>query len=447
MFFWNSSSQNTINELLKKEDLQLVDVLSDSTLANAIRSPSEAFTTYVTRSEVISELVEWALTERYLSDAKGARYSRAALKVLTNSQNALQAKFAASEALISGLKRFTAEGAKNGFVFGHFQRIIETYARADQSFLRRDLGLLQYLQRNMRYMAVSELLFFIITETSIRSEFTSDMWAGMLEQQSDEEKTLTVSLLVQIVRKEGDYADVLRNAEFAGKLMEFAMGSESNMLRAVTFELIGMVFRNEDAKIDAIQKYADGYKYENNCCLSGAIKVFQRITGELVDLIFTFPISSLVLEAFVNVFTEKSADEKNAIIKEYGLLEKLKENALKHKSEGWLIQLCVEISPDRYDVTEEWKQFYNSDELKTKWDSINADYNNKHGNDTEFSDGNCSDFESSNSNSLDASDSEDSCSDGIEDYCNMESNGDFQGDGSTICNHSLPKAFSSDDDI
>lgn len=439
MYFWSTNTQNTINELLKKDDLQLTELLSEASLTNSIRSPSQELTKYLLRKEIIDELFDWLLTAKYKSDPKGPRYSRAALRVFTNCQNTLQKNFDANEEFINRLTGFIKTGENDGFIVGHFQRIIESYARIDHDFFKKFTNLFEYLKNNMQLMGICELFYFLMTETNFKDLVSDEMWLDLVKKDKGDDGFFVIAIIIQILRKNSEYIYILKKDAILEELMDTVINTQNNMLKAEIFEMIELIYGTDTRQNVIIQKYAENYKYENNCSLSGAIKVFRQITKELVDFIFIFPISTFVLEAFVNVFKEKSIEEKNKIIKENNLHKRLMENALSNKSEGQLVELCVAISSEKLEVTSEWKQFY-SKKIHEKLKNRKKKYGGKLR--RQFFDSDDEGKTDSESDSLDVSGDED------DDECISISNSSdtITKENSNTFQDNLPPEFPSGDD-
>ncbi|KAH0785541.1 serine/threonine-protein phosphatase 6 regulatory subunit 3 isoform X1 [Histomonas meleagridis] len=361
MFFWNlSPALNTISELLKKDDVTLTEILDDSSLPTALRNSLQELMEYVQRPQIIDELFEWALTKKFKDYPKGQKYSRSSVSIFTNCSPTMQQNFLQNEKFIEKLKEYTTSNQTDlePFIVGNFQRIIETYTRlTNGTFLEKFPEIFDFLMRNISYLGVFELFIYLVTESPFRNTISEESWKQYVELSNSSSGYYIIFSIHQAIDKCDDLKPIFQTDEILEILLKTATTTTNKLLAAETFNLIYALF-SQNLDNPKIHEYASSYNYQNDCSLSCAIHVFRDLKPEVINFIFTFPISTFVIEAVESAFQSKTVEEQSNIIKENDLLHKLVENSLKHRSEGRLADFAETISKiEGIPTSEEWEAF------------------------------------------------------------------------------------------
>ncbi|KAH0792494.1 serine/threonine-protein phosphatase 6 regulatory subunit 3-like [Histomonas meleagridis] len=374
MFFWNYHSSNTINELLKKENVELTEILDESSLSSVLRNSNQELIDYFQKPEIIEQLFDWALTEKYKDCPKGQKYSRSSVTVFINSQPLMQQNFLQSDIFIGRLKRYIQGCDLEPFLVGNFQRIIETYTRlTNGTFLEKFPEIFDFLMKNISYLGIFELFIYLVTESPFKNSITEDLWQQYINLSNTESGYNIVISIQQAIKKCEDLKSIFQTDENLQSLLKTATTTNNKILATETFNLIEELFSsNLDNPI--IHEYAANFKYQNDCTLSSAIRVFRDLKPEVIDFIFTFPISTFVIEAVETVFQSKTVEEQAKIVEENNILNRLIENSMKHRTEGRLVDFAEIISKiEGIPTTDVWKQFCQN-ELRNKLTKRNSSY-------------------------------------------------------------------------
>ena len=444
MFLWNSSAvaANTIGELLKKPDVTLIEVLEDSSLAASLRSSLKELIAFITKDQILEELMGLALTEKYKDDEfkpKGNKLSRLALTVFINSSINFQQRILEKSIFVDGLNKFMECNVGDPFLIGHFQRIIETYSRSDCTFLEKFPTILDFLYNNISSLGILELLVFLMVEIqAFQSALDYEKIKPLVKLVGDTNSGyFAISAISKILKKNDKFRNLLLNDETLRMLLDAVISKDSNMLTvAAIFEVINDIFNGED-KSEIIDSYCKEYSFENNCALSGAIRIFKVIPIKVWEEVFQNEVSTFVLQSINEIFRKMSAEEQINILQQkigdVTVLEKIMEfgsktvemylttettecdltTAKRAKSEGNIIELAMIISSlndTELKGNEKWIDFCKNklhphiESRKEKYGGSTSTYGN---NDGYFSTDDDEDDDENSSDDFDQSDDDD----------------------------------------
>ena len=76
--FWNLyAKDDKIKELLNKENFELEEILEQDSLSTAMRNSSnQKLFSYLQRTDVMEELLDWVLTDKYTDHPKYLKFSK-----------------------------------------------------------------------------------------------------------------------------------------------------------------------------------------------------------------------------------------------------------------------------------------------------------------------------------------------------------------------------------
>lgn len=165
---WSFAIQrpNTIRQLLSNEDVTLNEVLNDDSLIQALRDEDSRIISYFTNEEHLEELLKWCFSGEYAEDPNYTKNSAKAIEALTTNCGGLQLHLIDDNAFTNFLLNFLdSESIKDTTLCGHFQRIIEHYAKYTRSqIIDKFPDILERLVTKIDKCSLQFLLIQLLTE-------------------------------------------------------------------------------------------------------------------------------------------------------------------------------------------------------------------------------------------------------------------------------------------
>lgn len=171
------------NEFFTRPNLKLVDVFDSPDLVSAIRSESSSFFKYLSQEPVITELAEWCITSKFVSNPKYNKYSIIAVSIFLSTSTNIFDFVLSSEAFAETLHHFLeSDDSLNSKFCGHFYRIISTQIRWGTPALFKLYADTQKLLFNRIQMsAIRELIELIILTSAYETLNTRQVLSDLAE--------------------------------------------------------------------------------------------------------------------------------------------------------------------------------------------------------------------------------------------------------------------------
>lgn len=175
------------HDFFMRPDLKLVNVFESPDLMPAIRSESTSLFNYLSQDSVITELTEWCITSKYISNPNYQKYSNIAVSIfLTTSMNIFDFVLG-SKAFAETLHHFLeSDDSLNSRFCGHFFRILSTQIRWGTPALFKLYNDTQKLLFNRIQMsAIRELIELIILTSAYETLNTREVLTDLAEISSN----------------------------------------------------------------------------------------------------------------------------------------------------------------------------------------------------------------------------------------------------------------------
>ncbi|OHT13770.1 hypothetical protein TRFO_15983 [Tritrichomonas foetus] len=150
-FLSNEPIQNSITRKLAEDpNVKLDIILADSELSTSIRYEIPQLIDYITREDILPDLLKWALTREFEEIENSDRLRRSAVLALSSTSKSLQEKLQDNSIFIDSLQKAQKQNIEKDLLLcGHFQRIIEAFIRyTNGGFLQHFPNLTEFLIKN-----------------------------------------------------------------------------------------------------------------------------------------------------------------------------------------------------------------------------------------------------------------------------------------------------------
>lgn len=174
---------NTIRQLLSSENVTVRAVLNDGSLIQALRDEDSKIISYISNQDHLEELMKWCFTGEYADDPNYPKYSSKAIDVFTTNCGGLQLHLIDDPIFLEYISKFLdSDNSKDTTLCGHFQRIIEHYAKFCRStIVEKFPDILERLVGNMNKLSLQYLLIQLLTEFSELFEDFNGFFTKMIE--------------------------------------------------------------------------------------------------------------------------------------------------------------------------------------------------------------------------------------------------------------------------
>ena len=329
MWSFSGPSLEGIKNLATSDDTTLEELLSDSSLSQALRYEAEPVIAFLSRPESMTKLLEWSITDKYKDDDAFYKFSNLATSVLTTCSPDFEMSLAEHSAFPDFLNDFFAGDASQSAVLcGHFAGVLEHYVMCTRGEILEQLdGLVKNICEHVDVLAIRGLAAKFLTNLSeyginceemaerLASEILKGGVAGhhaigvFRETVHSDRQTLIDLDLTKVVRAFLTYAG------------DPANGDLYRTDAFVVLEMILDLFRIGDFD-DVLREFEPQMNFNEDGIVGDAIfRVYRWRLSEAWQKFMRSPTNTFIGRVVVNGMEEMSFEALDAFIQENNVIE------------------------------------------------------------------------------------------------------------------------------
>ena len=369
--FGGGASLSEMTQLLADPECKLEDVLLNSSLSQAIRNSNSNLISFVEKENILNELFDWALTEKYKEQYQFEKLTRGAVSILTTSSPQIQKAITSKDVFISRINGFMDNKNENTKprLGGHFQRIVEQAVRtSDGEFLEKIQNLTNFLIHGMSIVGLRELFVTLVNEFSRNYKLTLEDVKELSLQASGENGYFVASACKAILRGKADEAiELFCHPEVVKNLLEAAQKQQNHVVAAEIYYTLNFIVEklsnmdeHQEMKIE-VEKLIDEYGNQFVtltdvfCSTPPAISLFKKINKDVYLHIFQLPVNTMLNKSLIDVL-EKDTENRKNLFMETDSSHKIIEAYDKTRSNAQLKALADFIK-EMDNLPSEWESF------------------------------------------------------------------------------------------
>lgn len=352
--FWNLGiKDDTIKELLNKDDVKLEEILDQSSISSAMRNPSNHMLfTYLNRDDIMEELLKYVFTDEYKDHPKYLKFAKAVITIFTVSKP-FQRSLLENKLFMKGIQDFMKEQPSSRCC-GHFARIIESIIYETKgNFLNKLNDIQSFLIKNITNIALKDLFVLFSTEFPELFNFNTQLIINLLQSMEDENCMFIVATIREIMDNDEQSKPVFDSEELIDFIFKNAieMSTTHPLFATELFRLLKKF--TELSNYDIVhQKYAESHEYQINCSFPYAVSVLGKLTPDIFNYFFDTQSCSQLIEAIYQSFISKTVDEQYDLVKSANLCERIKDNFNNSKTNARLSDMAVLINKNFKESTD-----------------------------------------------------------------------------------------------
>ncbi|KAK8882133.1 Serine/threonine-protein phosphatase 6 regulatory subunit 2 [Tritrichomonas musculus] len=354
---WNfgGPSLSGITKALQSEDCKLEDILLDSTLSQAIRNSLRELIDFITKENVLNDLLDWVLTNKNKDNANCQKLTRNALSIFTaNSQQIIKA-ISGHELFVQRIQSFIdsnsdEESIHDARIGGHFQRIIEHYVRQTSGRLLSELkNLPTFLIHNMSILGLRELFVLMTVDFVDKFDLKSEDIEELSKEITKENGYFVITAIKSILlQKPLSVIKYFQNPTIFKNLLEAAIESKKAERQLIATEIYKTLViitekaTNESELKPLLNEYGEKFLLDNtdvDCSTAFAILLFQVFNQQFFDHLFTKPINTFLNQSIIIALKKMEIEKRDSILKEYDALSLLQKSYNETTINGQLYEL------------------------------------------------------------------------------------------------------------
>ena len=366
-----SSFPESVAKLIQAKETTLEDILGSEDLPRAIQHATPDFVDFMSKPEILRELIDWALTTKKNKHPSFRQYSINCMDLLTTDFGGFLTKLAENGYMLNALREFTkSEYGSDPWAAGHFQRIVDSFGKLTfGKFISEFTELSHYLFVNIQNLALRELFILLCTDFPKSYHFNLEIAKRVCRHLKDvKNQYYLVSSFRIIVRSVSSLYAAFHDPEIVRNLLDLGVTTDKALVAQECFAFL-IKLKQGFPDIDPIIKEYDGkYHFDpnnTNCATAAALALFPSGLPLFIDQFFDFPAKTILDYSLVKSIMMITDDELKVLLKEHNIVNKIIENFDKSKTNGHLTYLadilskkgplCPELN------TPEWNEF-----VKTK---------------------------------------------------------------------------------
>lgn len=361
MMFWNSAPRiDKVNELLKKENVSLIEILEQDSISSSVRNSSNKdLFDFLSRNENMEELLKWALTDEYKDHKRYAKIANAAVTIFSSSKP-FQQIILENPIFLDKIKQFTTSKPPSSRTCGHYLRIIESIANGTKGDILTQLtNFPDFLINNITDMALKDLFVLMATEFTEPFGFSTDLLIKLVSKINDENCLFIVSAIRDIIRNNNEIKSAYFDSEDFLDYLFKAVTETVKSQPLLATELLRLLknFKDLQSFTTVKDKYNQTYEYQVNFSLPFQVQIFGKLTQPIFEYFFDPKSCSLLVESIYKSFTEKSQEERCELTKNANLHQRIKDNFGKSIVNSQILDLAKCIFNDFKDSPESDQDF------------------------------------------------------------------------------------------
>lgn len=364
--FWNfgGPSLSGITTALKSENCQLEDILSDSSLQQAIRNSLRELIDFVTRDEIYNDLFDWVLTNKHRDNKLCQKLTRNALSIITANSQQIQKAISKHNLFVQRIQSFidqdpNDESINDARIAGHFQRITEHFAiQTNGNLISQLKGLPAFLIHNMSILGLRELFVSLTTDYTEKFGLSNNDIEELSKETIKENGYFVVTAIKSILQQKPElivqyfqYPIVVKN------LLEAAINSRTDQPLA-TIELCQVLCTivKSCTNLEELKILLDEYrsKFINNdtkinCSTASTILLFKSFNAEFFDHLFVKPVNTFLNQSIIKILQTMPNEQRDTIFKNFDAPSKLVKNFTENSVNGQFYEL-YQIIKETYNL-------------------------------------------------------------------------------------------------
>lgn len=351
-FFQRDKIKNGLTQLLDDNpNSDVREVLANPDLSMTIRYECPQLIDYVTKPDVLKELLKFVLTREYDEVADSEKLVRSAMVCLSTISKQIQEKLQDDPVFIKALQNCQKNDLwKDLQICGHFQRIVEVYVQhTNGGFLDHFPNISSFLIKYSNILALRGLLLRLLTDFS--DAFSEDDYNSIAIEISTSvngpNAYFLVALMRNIFKEKKACMAPFKNETVLRNLMKAVVDppkiTHTTLFQAECFQVIETLTKEYQEAQPIIKEYASQFTFDKTnitCSTIAALRIFRHGLESLISQFFKIKsptiLNSLILEQIKSMSDDQLTKfvEKNKIIP--NLLKAYKDNLIN----GHLIELA-----------------------------------------------------------------------------------------------------------
>lgn len=357
MFLRIPFKNDKIKELLNKDDINLEEILEQDSLSSQLRNSNQKLFQYFSKDDIMEELLNWVLTDKYKDHPKYLKLAKAALSVFTVSKT-FQRTLLENKVFLERIQAFTKEQPNSRYC-GHFARIIESIIYETKGNFLKNLDDFQsFLIDNITNIALKDLFILLSNEFADAFNFNTELVIRLVHSMNDDNCMFIISTIREIIENDEQSKAIFDSEELIDYLFKDAVEvSIINPLFATEIFRLLRKFTDLSNYNSILQKYSESYEYQNNCSFPYAVSIFGKLMPEIFDYFFDTHSCSQLIEAIYDSFIKKTIEEQYELAKSANLCERIMNNFTNSKTNARLSDLAVLIN-NKFKESPEFNQSF-----------------------------------------------------------------------------------------
>lgn len=378
MKVWHFGSQTlgSITSLLAKPDTTVEAVLDDPGLNAAMRNNLNSLITFlIDNEEKFTHLLDMVLTDFVPQTDLPAKTTRNAVNVLSSgSCSTIMQNLRGNPIFIERINSFPESGfGQNPRCCGHYERIIESFARASNGeFLQSIPCLKTFIAHNMSNLGLREL--FITLASDYPTYFALDQqYLNELAQAANSDNGFYILTAIDTVssnKKLKNVLDQISKVDFIRSVLTIAKNENNRPLVVTTaFNLIKNIIKKirdagySDAPIrEFLNKESETYPFEsieNDAILGAALQILHTKSDKILLRILSDGQPTFVCDGIFESIKSMNQAELTDFLQRTDFINRLTEQFPKTKTNIHLSLLTAYLR-DRVEKQESWESFLQS---------------------------------------------------------------------------------------
>ena len=367
---WSFSGPNLddIKRLATKEDTTLEEVLEDSCLSQALRYETEQVISFLSRSENMTRLLEWSLTDKFKDNWDSFyKLSTLSTSVLTNRSADFETALADHAPFVDFLNGFfSSEAIKSPVLCGHYAMVLEHYITCTRGEILEHMdNLARNVCNNVDVLGIRVLAGRLMTTLKDYGVNCEDMVQGLARKirQGGVAGASGMSVIRDVIReKKGALVDA-DVTEAVRAMLEYGNNRENPALyRAeafVTVDLVLGLFRVGDFD-DVLAEFEASVDFDEEGMVGNVVfLVYRSKLGKAWERFIKNPANAFVGKVVLEGLEAMDIPTLVAFVNEAGMVDSIVDKySVESKCTGYLTQISILLNnvPDIRD-NDKWKEF------------------------------------------------------------------------------------------
>ena len=340
MFGWGANPfQNSLSPLLKDPNTPLEKIVLSQQFTNLYRQESNDVVEFLFREDVVTKLIQFALTKDLCHDPNFDKIERIALSVLSvQDKPKMEEKIAKCSILIQKVADFPkSPSAKDPVICGHFNQIVECLVRTTNGEVLgaelKDIG--SFLFENIDLLGLRELLFTLIVDYTLPFCVSTEMAQKLLTKSMQPNGLPALTLIRDVILTKADLSDFLSDEQTMNSLFELGITNyfENPIISNVAFSIIAVVVHHCPSLRTFHHKFLDSFKFYEvvNCATSAAIAVFSEQIYRFIDRFMKLQLPTIVEETINAIVNHSTLEEMTSLAEKTHICKLAMDNFSEYK--------------------------------------------------------------------------------------------------------------------